>query len=69
MFGAPTLADPDWEDCTWPNLFQPDEMAAYSNYDPVYTHTTQTYRFGKDPEIRMVIGSSWRRTFCPGEPQ
>jgi hypothetical protein len=34
----------------------------------VYTHTSQTYRFSKDPErgVRVTLSTSWRRGFCPG---
>lgn len=68
IYGSTQLADPDWENCTWPDMFEPDEMLTHGNNDEVYTHTSQTYRFDKTPDrnIRITLSSSWRRAFCPG---
>lgn len=67
VLGSPTLADPDWENCAWPEMFQPDHMATHdTDLSGTYTYTTQTYRFGKDPKVdaRVVLFTSWRRDFC-----
>lgn len=67
ILGSATLADPEWENCRWPDQFEPDETA---NIDTLritgYNITTQTYRFRKDPnvDIRIVMGANWRRNFC-----
>lgn len=68
LLGSPTLADPDWDNCRYPDLFYPDERA---NWDGVWndgdpTFTSQTYRFGKDAKVpvRMVLATNWRRGFC-----
>jgi hypothetical protein len=64
--GSPLLADPEWESCAWPKTFIPDEMANRDTLVHVNTFTSQTYRFGKDPknDLRVVLGTSWRRAFC-----
>jgi hypothetical protein len=68
ILGSPTLADEDWEGCRYPKTFYPDERANWDNEwgdgDPTYT--SQTYRFGKDPElpVRMALATNWRRGFC-----
>ena len=66
VLGTPVLADPDWEGCAWPEIFVPDEKASVDSDAGVSTFTSQTYRFGKDPErdIRLVLATNWRRGFC-----
>lgn len=66
ILGSPILADPDWENCTWPRMFEPDEMNNRDSEQEVHTVTTQTYRFGKDPnlDLRVVLSTAWRRAFC-----
>jgi len=67
ILGSPVLADPEWENCAWPDMFVPDEMAnADTTTLGTYTFTSQTYRFGKDPnaDIRVVLATNWRRSFC-----
>jgi hypothetical protein len=68
IYGSTQLADPDWDNCTWPDTFEPDEMLTTAAYDEEYTHTSQTYRFDAHPErdVRVSLSSSWRRIFCPG---
>lgn len=68
MYGSSQLADPDWDNCAWPETFEPDEMLTLGATDENYTHTSQTYRYSKDPErkVRVTLGTSWRRGFCPG---
>lgn len=68
ILGSPTLADPDWDNCRYPDIFYPDERA---NWDGVWndgdpTFTSQTYRFGKDAkfDVRMALATNWRRGFC-----
>lgn len=67
LMGSEQLADPDWEGCRWPDTFEPDEMLTYGSVEREYTHTSQTYRFGKDPkqDVRVALATSWRRVFCP----
>lgn len=67
ILGTPVLADPEWENCAWPDQFTPDEQTAYDIAQPgTPTFTMQTYRFGKDPrqDIRVVLATNWRRGFC-----
>jgi len=66
VLGTPVLADPDWEGCAWPEIFVPDEKASVDSDAGVSTFTSQTYRFGRDPErdIRLVLATNWRRGFC-----
>lgn len=56
--GSPALANPDWDACTWPHSFTPDEMVVsdvpdtYPGLDG-YTGmslSVMTWRFGKDEE-------------------
>ncbi len=37
-----------------------------TSFPGLYTFTSQTYRFGKDPnrDIRVALATSWRRNFC-----
>jgi hypothetical protein len=68
ILGTPTLGDPEWESCTWPDVFLPDEMSTSDAFDQpdVRTYTAQTHKFGKDPRlnIRMTLSTNWRRGFC-----
>ncbi|MFO0561824.1 MAG: hypothetical protein U0269_27680 [Polyangiales bacterium] len=68
VLGSTTLADPDWDNCRWPQTFVPDEMANYETLDfpGEYMFNTQTWRFGRDPAtpVRLALATSWRRAFC-----
>lgn len=68
VMGSTTLADPEWENCRWPQTFVPDEMANYETLDfpGEYMFNTQTWRFGRDPTtpVRLALATSWRRAFC-----
>lgn len=67
VLGTESLANPNWDNCAWPEMFTPDELANQDGvgFDPL-TYTAQTYRFGKDPnlDIRVVLATNWRRGFC-----
>jgi hypothetical protein len=67
ILGSPVLADEDWENCAWPEMFEPDEQRVFdAPIEDIYSFTGQTYRFGKDPrlDIRMVLATNTRRQFC-----
>lgn len=70
ILGSPTLADPEWENCRYPDLFYPDEMSNWESPEALPSITTQTYRFGKDPrfDIRVVLATNTRRAFCSPFP-
>jgi hypothetical protein len=67
ILGTESLANPNWDNCAWPEMFTPDEIANQdgAGFDPL-TYTAQTYRFGKDPDLdlRAVLATNWRRGFC-----
>lgn len=68
VLGSPTLADPEWDNCSYGSTFTPDEMGNWDSAQNsgLYTYSSQTYRFGKNPQqdIRVVLGANWRRGFC-----
>ncbi len=67
ILGTSVLADPEWENCAWPDQFVPDEQTAYDIAQPgTPTFSMQTYRFGKQApvDIRAVLATNWRRGFC-----
>ncbi len=72
--GSPALADPDWDDCAWPDTFQPDLAPMEdtpADYGGPASVWGQTYRFGKDPDldIRVVLNTNQARDFCPEEAE
>lgn len=67
ILGTSVLADEDWENCAWPETFEPDEQRVFeSSVEDVHQFTGQTYRFGKDSrlDMRMVLATNTRRQFC-----
>jgi hypothetical protein len=71
ILSSPVLADEQWENCAWPDMFVPDEMAQSDVFDSAQTtFTTQTYRFGRDgDEVRIGMSSNTRRDFCFQAPR
>lgn len=70
--GTPTLADPDWDDCTWPDTFVPDRAPMEdtpADFGGVASMSGQTYRFGRDPDLdlRVILNTNQARDFCPAE--
>lgn len=72
VLGSTTLADEEWEACTWPRTFVPDRVRLY---DPApgtaregyASFDGQTYRLGRDPDVdvRAFLATSQTRGFCP----
>ncbi len=72
MAGTDALANPDWDDCTWPHRLVPDHIRsedAPSTWTGQASLDADTYKFGKDPDqdIRMVLATTQERGFCPPE--
>jgi hypothetical protein len=70
--GSPDLADPDWDDCTWPTTFQPDLAPMEdtpADFGGPASLWGQTWRFGKDGalDLRVVLNTNQARDFCPEE--
>lgn len=70
--GTPTLADPDWDDCTWPDTFVPDLAPMEdtpADFGGVASLWGQTYRFGRDDDLdlRVILNTNQARDFCPAE--
>jgi hypothetical protein len=70
--GSPALADPDWDDCTWPDSFVPDlapmedTPGGYGGPASLWGHT---WRFDKESELdfRFGLNTDQARGFCPEE--
>ncbi len=72
ILGSSTLADPDWEGCTWPETFVPDRVRLWDDQpadggEPYASFDGQTWRFGKDGPDGVVMGllTNQGRDFCP----
>ena len=68
-----SLADAEWENCTWQKTFVPDRLRMYdpapANGEEGYaSFDGQTVRFSEDPDLRMGLGTNERRGFCPVLP-
>lgn len=70
--GTAALANPDWDDCTWPHQFVPDHIRTEDvpgDFYGIASLDADTYKFGKDPDqdIRMVLATTQERGYCPSE--
>ena len=69
---SPAFANPDYEDCSYPHTFEPDQLQ-FNDVPDRYPEngggalTGHTYRFGKDPDrdIRFVMHTNLWRGHCP----
>ncbi len=71
LLGSSTLADPEWEDCAWPQTFVPDRLRMFDEQpttsdQPYASFDGQTWRFGKDPDldIRVALATNQARGYC-----
>ncbi len=68
--GSPTLANPAFDDCTWPDEFTAD-LVPYEDTPAAFGGRASlwgdSYRFGKDPDLdlRAVLSTVEPRGFCP----
>jgi len=68
--GSTTLADPEWNECAWPDQFKPDLMRVYDAIEeqgraPYASFDGQTVRFDSpDHDYRLAIATSQTRDFC-----
>jgi hypothetical protein len=75
VLGSTTLADPDWEGCSWPETFEPDVMPLHDSApafgrDPYASMDGQTIRFDRAPgDLRLGLSTLQRREFCPVSPR
>lgn len=72
--GSDTLANPDWDDCTWPHRLVPDHIRTEDvplTWSGHASLDADTYYFGKDPDqdIRMVLATTQERGYCPPEEE
>lgn len=72
--GTPTLGDPDWDDCAWPDTFVPDRAPMEdtpADYGGPASLWADTWRFGKSGglDLRAVLYTNQARDFCPEEAQ
>lgn len=70
--GTADLANPDWDDCTWPHSFVPDHIRTEDtpmDWGGTSSMDAHTYKFGKDPDqdLRLVLATPQARGFCPSE--
>ena len=71
--GSQRLAEPEWEDCVWPNSFVAD-IEPYPDtpwdYEGPASLEGDGYRFGKDPnlDLRVVLNTTIPRHYCPEYP-
>jgi hypothetical protein len=68
--GSTALADPEWDDCTWPDTFEPDLAPIEdtpADFGGRSSTLGQTWRFGAHPELdlRMTLTTNQARGFCP----
>ncbi|HNC95400.1 MAG TPA: hypothetical protein PKW90_04700 [Myxococcota bacterium] len=67
--GSPTLADPDFDGCSWGHSFTPDR-AVYpdvpADYDGPASFWGDAYRFGAhEDDIRILLYVNIKRDYCP----
>jgi hypothetical protein len=67
--GSPTLADPDFDGCSWGHSFTPDR-AVYpdvpADYDGPASFWGDAWRFGAHEEdIRILLYVNIKRDYCP----
>ncbi len=72
LAGTADLANPDWDDCTWPHQFVPDHIRTEDiplDWGGPTSLDAHTYKWGKDPDqdLRMVLATPQERGFCPEE--
>ncbi len=72
VLSSSTLADPQWEDCSWPDTFEPDLVRMFDSTPGAgtsgyATFDGQTWRFGRSdgPDVRIALATNERRSFCP----
>lgn len=72
VLGSTSLADDEWEACSWSKTFVPDRVrlldpAPGTSDEPYASFDAQTYRLGRDPDedIRLFLATSQQRGFCP----
>ena len=68
--GSPTLGDPDWDNCTWNNAFEPDRAPLPDtplDYTGAGSIQGDTWRFGghSDADIRLILYTNTARNYCP----
>jgi hypothetical protein len=68
--GTASLANPFWDDCSWPHTFVPDHIRTEDmphDWGGPASMDAHTYKFGKDPEqdLRVVLATPQARGFCP----
>lgn len=72
MAGTAALANPNWDNCTWPHQYVPDHIRTEDvplDWGGVASLDADTYKFGKDPDqdLRLILATPQMRGFCPEE--
>lgn len=72
--GTPTLADADWDACSWPDTFVPDRAPMEdtpADYGGPASLWADTWDFGKRGELdlRAVLYTNQARDFCPEDTE
>lgn len=67
--GSPTLADSDWDACTWDHSFVPDRVSypdTPSDYAGPSSLIGDGWRYGvHEEDVRIVLYTNISRDFCP----
>lgn len=72
--GSPALADPEWDNCAWPNTFVPDRAPMEdtpADYGGATSLLGDTWRYGKpddDLDLRVLLNTNQARGFCSEAP-